>query len=328
MLGQTVEAKSPLSKWAMVWLLLGIVLGVGGAVTSNPHFLMAALLPIVMGVALWKGRAADVVVTLEEKGIALFGTQHTLNYDEITAIFIGNTLLDAGTSTVARGPITIMHKHGRFFLPEQMNVSVVELGQFLVSRVPEQPEKEVHPSLAEYAAEQLAKFGPEKVTCIHQRPKTQQANKKSGWATFGKGLLVCGICWLVVSIVLVTNEKVTESFAAWAGLGALAMVVGFSCWLLGRSRSSAAQVDTRKHGAACLVIGPAGLGLAQGDLQGKLRWDEITSIKNDAAKSFGGKGNQALHLSFAGGVIVILDIYDRSLMEVASLISKNQPGKA
>jgi len=58
-------------------------------------------------------------------------------------------------------------------------------------------------------------------------------------------------------------------------------------------------------------------------LQGKLRWEEIAGIKNGPARSFGGNNHPALHISFAGGTIMILDIYDRPLVEIASLINKN-----
>ncbi len=323
MLGQTIEAKSPLSKGTIFWLLLAVASGVAGLATGNYHFLMAAVMPLVTGITKWRGRAADVVVTLEENGIVLFGTQHKLHYEEIQAVLIGNELLEAGASTVAPGPITVVHDQGRFFLPAQMNVSSVELGRFFVSRVPDRPQKEVPSSLASYAEEQLAKFGPEKVACIHQRAVAHQAYKKSGWSTIGKGLLISGICWFVLSIVLLTNELVPEAFTAWTGLGAVSILLGFLFWLLGYSRTKNSQHDLSKHGPACVIIGPAGLGLAQGDLQGKLRWDEIKGIKNSPAKSFGGSGTPALHLSFSGGELILLDIYDRSLLDVASLISEN-----
>ncbi len=323
MLGQTVEAKSPLSKGAIYWLLLGVALAAAGFATGISHYWMAAALPLVTGIVFWRNQAADVVITLEEKGIVLYGTQHTLSYDEIKAVFVGTRLLSDETTITTPGPITIAHENGRFFLPEKMNVSAIELGQFLVSRIPPQPEKKMHASLVVYANEQLAKFGADKVKCIHQREAAYQAIERSALATFSKALLISGSLWFVAAMVAMSNNQVAESFATWLALGIMAIFLGFTLWLLRHSRSKVNQIDIKKHGPACLVIGPAGLGLAQAELQGKLRWEEIVGIKNGPSKSFGGDNNPALHVSFTGGNIMILDIYDRSLVEIASLINKN-----
>lgn len=126
-----------------------------------------------------------------------------------------------------------------------------------------------------------------------------------------------------MAIAFADDRNLPESFVTWLGIGVGAIVLGIAISLLRRVSAQAALVDTKRYGPACMVISPIGIGLAQGEMQGKLRWDEISGIKNGPNKSFGGSKHPALHVSFAGGVIKVLDIYDRSLVEIASLITSN-----
>jgi len=322
MLDQTIEAKAPISKGAIFWFLLAAVLGIAGIATGNPHFWMAGAMPLISGLVFLRSRHSDVIITLEEKGIVLFETQHILPYNEIQAVLLGRNPVKDDTTLAAPGPITIVHDHGRFFLPERMNVPVLELAKFLARRIPQKAEKEIHASLVNYTNEQLTQFGMGKVTLIHQREFAYQALSRPAIAPFGIALLICGILWLVLAMVVDSRGEATESFTAWLGFGVAGIALGTLLWFLSKSKSGNQKVNINTHGAACIVIGPSGMGLAQGELQGKLRWDEITGIKNGPAKSFGNR-DESLHISFAGGVIVLLDIYDRSLMEVASLIRNN-----
>jgi len=352
MLGQTIEAKSPLPIGAILWLTAAGAGGVAGLVSGNAHFLMAALLPLMLAVVLGWRHPKGVVVTLHETGIVTLDNQQAISYESMQAIAIGDKLLKAYPRTlmeassgresrhhktvlgravntkpdsIAPGPIAVLHAGGYLFLPEKMNVSSVELGKFLVGRLPQMPEKEVHPSLADYAQEQLAKFGPDKVVCIHQRDSSHQSQPKNNTSVFGLALLYSGIVWFVSSIVLMNgdNQKTVEAFSAWLGVAILSIILGFLFWLARRRKSDSKLIDPISNGRACIVLGPAGLGLAQGKLKGKLRWEEITGIKNGPEKKFGRAGQNALQLSIIGGEIAILDVYDRSLTDVASLITKN-----
>ncbi|MGI9430341.1 MAG: hypothetical protein ACR2NM_16890 [Bythopirellula sp.] len=322
MVGRTIEAKSPLPKGAVFGFVLAIVLGVAGAVTGNVHFLMAAILPLMTSIASWVRRHKDVVITLEENGIVLFGTHHVLPYAEIQAVLVGMKPVESGTTPAGSGPITIAHDHGRFFLPEKTNVSVAELASFLASRIPQKVRKNVHASLVDYTNEQVSKFGEDKVIQIHQREFAHQAISQSAISLFGAAFFLSGALWCVLAVVLEANDNTDESIVAWFGLGFVGVFVGGLMWLFAKAKSKTPTADTKKYGPACIVITPTGLGLAQGEMQGKLRWDEISQIKNGPAKSFGDRDG-GLHILFVGGAIVLLDIYDHSLVDIASLIRKN-----
>jgi hypothetical protein len=68
---------------------------------------------------------------------------------------------------------------------------------------------------------------------------------------------------------------------------------------------------TRRPGASSdgdggIVIAPVGIAVEQGDLLGKIRWEEITQIDRNQM-------SYALQLHFLGGVLTLGDSYHRSL---------------
>lgn len=322
MIGQTVEAKSGMPKATVACGVTALLFVTAALATSSAHFGMVALLPALIAFFAWRNRYQDVIVTFEERGISLFGTQHLLPYEEMHTIWAGSTLVTKESELIRAAPLTITHAKGRFFLPEKLNVPVADVAKFLVHRIPPQPDKPVHESLADHSAAQIEKFGADKVVHIHQRDSTQQAITRSNISVFGKALLLSGTLWLAAAIAATHRDNTDESFAPWFALGIGGIFLGPLFWFAGKSNAKKQSVDAEKHGPACIVLGPTGLGLAQGELQGKLRWEEITGVKNGRAKHFG-DNDEALHIHFAGGSIILLDIYDRPLMDIAGLIRKN-----
>ena len=78
-----------------------------------------------------------------------------------------------------------------------------------------------------------------------------------------------------------------------------------------------------KYGPACIVISPAGLAMDQGDLKGKLRWDEILNLKSDGSSRHSQADPRVLKLKLSGAELPILDLYDKPLSEIRTLIFKN-----
>lgn len=322
MLGQTVEAKSPTNVSTLAWFILGLVLIGAGVVSGNTHYGMAALLPILLAVFLWSSRPRSVVFTIEETGIVLFGTDHRLGYDQMSAVFVGDQLIQPGQPNLPQGAITVAHKDGRFFIPALMSVPADELGAFLANQIKRPDEQPLPSALAEYAAQQEEKFGKEKLTFIHQRPKHQDPIQVGSTSSVGKAFLLCGIIWFVSSAVISEASRSFDWTWAWIGIGIGSAFLGGTLWTMGKTRKKRIRMNS-SHGPAGLIIGPAGLGLAQGELQGKMRWDEISGIKNGPVGTFSSDRDGALRVSFVGGELAIYDIYDHSLTQIAGLISKN-----
>ena len=65
--------------------------------------------------------------------------------------------------------------------------------------------------------------------------------------------------------------------------------------------------------------------MVQGDMRGKLRWDEIRKISmKGQANSFQISGaNAGLHLIVEGSLIVVQNIYDAPLSEIESIIRRH-----
>lgn len=326
MIGQTIEARSLLPKGAFFWFFIATVLCVAGISTGNPHCAIGALFPALMGTALRLRCPSEVIFTLEKQGLVFIDSPKRIDYQAIKAVYLDGSPFHKLTKHKSKSRLCIVHDEGELLLPEQMNVSCHELGEFLVAQILPSPAKELHPTLAEYAKKQIAKFGADKVTYFSQRDHSPRPLSSTA-TVFGKVLVSCGTLWILISILSGMLDW-NEDYFAWLGAGILGILVGPLFWMLGRSNQQSVKIDINKHGPACMVISPTGIGLAQADLQGKLRWEEITEIKNSLGKSFRQNKTTGLHVHFAGGVIVIFDVYDQSLEEVMSLIEKNrrQPG--
>jgi hypothetical protein len=62
-----------------------------------------------------------------------------------------------------------------------------------------------------------------------------------------------------------------------------------------------------------LVVSPAGLALAQGDLKGELRWKELRKVK---LRERGTTGQRRIEMRVEGAQIDIMDLYDSPISEI------------
>ena len=323
MIGQTIEAKSPVSMQILVAVLLGGILVVVGFYSGLYHFWMAALLPFVLAVVWWVRRPSDISVTLEEAGIAQFYQSMTIPYDSIQAVLIRDQPILKDTVDIPAGPILVVHEKGKLLIPEKMNVDPIELVRFLIDRVPQREKQPVHVSLSDFAKEQENKFGADKVICIHQRRSSYAELQNHALVSFGISLLLCGFLWGGFAAAYGDHFNRDDSvLVVWLSLGFIGVFLGPILWLYGRSKSHRSKIDTDKYGPACIVISSAGMAMAQGELRGKLRWDEIREIKDGSSRGFNRTGGK-LRLVIEGGEIEILDVYETSLVDLASLITSN-----
>jgi hypothetical protein len=84
------------------------------------------------------------------------------------------------------------------------------------------------------------------------------------------------------------------------------------------------RIKVKSWRESSLVVSPSGIAMAQGDVHGVLRWDELQNVQlGEKTKHFevsdgSGYGGIALHVPAA--VIRIADVYDRPLPFIASVI--------
>ena len=318
-----MEAKAPLSRWGIVWIAVSTAAFVFGLVFLSFHWFMVGLAPLMLAIAVLRSRPSSEAIILEESRIVSLSGKDPIEYAAIRAITIGEVSLAKDTVEVPPGPIRILHDHGQLYLPEMMNVSHGELYRFLCDRLPLRPERQIIASLADHINEQASKFGPEMVTVIHQRDPRIKFHGKNKWRILAEATILTGLAWLVVMLAYPQFAPLPDSHTFWIGLGIFSLIFGGLFWLISGVPSSRKRKHLASHLRSCIVVSPAGLAMDQGDLKGKLRWEEITGFKSLSDGKIGGSHEGPLRVAVAGGEILILDIYEKSLTEIASLIMRN-----
>jgi hypothetical protein len=208
-------------------------------------------------------------------------------------------------------------------LPQKINIEASELIRFLLSKAPRQPSRPVHSLLMEYFAEQQSKFGSEKVHVIHARELMAAPGRRRlrRWVT--AAIAFTGIAWIALAVALGPMSRDAELYGAWIALGCVAVFLTVPVYFAMRSGDGTADSQVAKFPHACIVIGPAGLAMVQGEIQGAIRWDEITKVTTKISQWLRTSRTSGVQILVRGGEILVLDIYERSPAELERLIRGN-----
>jgi hypothetical protein len=258
---------------------------------------------------------------IENDGLQALGTPHKVRYGDITAITVGGMRLTGDVSQFPAAPMEIHHSEGRLVIPASMSVPPSDLARFLLSKTPHEPSRPVHALLAEYFAEQWAKFGPEKIHVIHARELLGASWRRRARRWLTLAILLTGITWIALAVALGPRAKDADLYGAWLAIGCAAVLAAFPIHLALKSSRADSQVAKFPH--ACIVIGPAGLAMVQGPIQGAIRWDEITKVTTRISQWLRASRTSGLQILVHGGEILVLDIYERSPAELERLIRGN-----
>jgi hypothetical protein len=163
----------------------------------------------------------------------------------------------------------------------------------------------MHPALVDYWTGQSRTFGDDRVWVCRARDLPQVMRNSTSV------LVVAGI---VAAFAIIALGSARHS-AVLAGLGGFFLVVVLlgSLVRLIVAQRAAAYTGLDNWRDSSLVIGPAGLGLAQGDLVGELRWVEVQGVRLRNSKA---ARDCVVELAVDGAQIRIADIYQSSLEEI------------
>lgn len=185
-------------------------------------------------------------------------------------------------------------------------------------------------SLEVFFREQTDVFGHEKVWCCEGRAQL-------GWVSAGgKDVALIGI-WLmsmsaIAGIGVTIGGAPDDRQAVITGFG-FVFCLGLTLIAIATSSHSRPQ---RKWGPKAdqhgIIVAPAGLAIAQGELRGQLRWEEILGVFYPARRPrvvlWYGEHTvcDSIEIKVAGATFTILDIYDRPLSVVHRHIEHNRRG--
>lgn len=225
MLGRTIEATAPISKWLWVWVAIALVLIAWAVAANNPHPAIAAILPAMVAVGLWFGRPRAMIVTVDQSGLIPLGATAEIAYASMTSINSGGTPCTGVLEELPEGPIEIHHGTEVLVLPSRMNVPTMEFIRFVHERLPPADERPIPAKLADYAAEQRAKFGIDKVEILRVRGVFKEHWHRRRNRSLALALLVTAMAWVVLSMAIGPFVEDADSYGLWLALGGFCAVI-------------------------------------------------------------------------------------------------------
>jgi hypothetical protein len=324
MIGTTIDARPPYPKGAVSFLIVATALIGLGLAMANVHLLIAAAMPLVLAFCLWQGQPAHVVLIVEHDGLRVFGNHEKIHFDDIVDVVVGGISQRTNPSRPPQQAIEVHHAQGCLVVPHRMSSAPAEFCRFLVAKLEPHPTREAPAALAAYASEQITKFGPQKVHVIHARRHIAEIWRKRRTRWVWTGIFLGAVSWMAAGVAGTFARPEQDDFAAWVGFGAIIAIVSGLAYLvtrLGAAKNSQRQLH--RHPNACIVIGPTGLAMSQGELQGAMPWHEVKKASSSVSQFFRTSRMNGVQIQIRGGEIVAFDIYERTPGELAQLIRSN-----
>jgi hypothetical protein len=312
--GHTIDARPPRTIGAGV---LGVIAAAMLAVavgTSNVHWAMGAVAPLVLALVFWFRRPRRVQMLVDARGLFLLHGGGFIPYESVSEITVNGGAWSPQAAPSLRSALVVHHHNDeRLTIPSMMNVSAAEFHEHLKAKMPAPPERPCPPALADYVAEKSAKFGREKVEVVHARRRFYTSAQWRNLRAVLLGIILTSAAWFVFAALGQAWLGRRDDLEMWMVAAFVGLIAAFPFWILASLRATASSKTRKAASGACVVLTPAGMAMVQGDLQGALRWDEITKVAHVP-------GGSVLGLLVRGGKLDVLDVYDRSLDEIAMRI--------
>ncbi|HEY7422643.1 MAG TPA: hypothetical protein VH682_00150 [Gemmataceae bacterium] len=310
MIGQTIEFRPSLPLGAILWLLLAVLLDVLAAVQGNVHLAVGSLFPWLFALFLWRTRTRPFTARFTETTLEVDEPPVEVPYANLQGLLAPRRPANPFKAGPRSYRIQVIHTDGVLRIPARLNVPSDEVFSFLYRQFSPSGSRDVPATLVDFLRRKEREFGREHTWTYQARAHRGQTKSHPRLMAFFLALLVAGGGWLAWGIV--------RGQGGWIAGGIFGLVWGglfsFLFWLSGRQ----SLAGVRKGRQAGLVIAPDGLALAQGDMVGQLRWDEVRDVKlGKSAASFqftmSAQSLRGIVIKVEGAAIVIVDVYDRPL---------------
>lgn len=305
MIGKTIESQPGSVVGSIGWLVLAVGITALGLLVGQvgPHALLAAL-PFWLLSFLWVWtRESRFLATFTPTALEVEEPACRVSYDEMQALLARQRPASPFQTGPPHYPVQIVFADGVIRIPPKLNVASDEVYSFLYTRFTSHGSQTIHPDLAEYLRRKEKKYGGERVWSYRARRYRGQGGRAAKARTFFLALFLSGLVWILAGVTL--------HYEGWT-FGGIASAIVAGLFLLYYRFNARLHPVARKLQQASLVITPDGIALAQADLKGQLRWDEVRDVKYQHGKD--------LVLKVEGALIPVADIYDRPLPLINQLI--------
>lgn len=278
-----------------------------------PHAMAAA--PIgAFGLVRWLRREQTITLELTSQGIVLDDSLDLIPYESIRSIQERQPVDSNG-----QFPIEINYRNSQIIVPSSIDHPSSELMMALTARIPEPTAGYVNPSLQTYLEDQLSTFGSDRVYCFSPRERATPAPQKPFTRAISTILFITSLAWgcsAFYSDIWIIPAVIMGVFA---GL----------FFLISMAKHDTVAIQAPNWKESTLLVTPAGIALMQGKLKGKLRWDEVVSLKLAETPKFSiTPVTPGLTVLVAGSQIVILDIYNKPLSHIHRIMKGYLDGES
>ncbi len=305
MIGRQIESNPGTPRFPIFLGLCCAALVSVSVVSLNPGFAIFCIPLATVASALMMARERPFSMQLNATDLMVGDS-----FESIPLASFKSVTAEKSTSGNGQFPIFVTHAGGLLTIPASINDSSTAVYEFLCNNFESNVTANIPLALKDYADEQFATFGDEKVYCFSARETIAPRPHRPRLRAFSLGMVVGGVLWLLAGIV--TPE--------WFAGGVVVVVFGFLFFLLTFAQPATGTQHIKNWRNSFLIVSPAGIGLVQGPLKGKLRWDELRRVKlNEKVKSFrlsAASAQKGILLDVTGSQIVIADIYNEPLFNV------------
>jgi hypothetical protein len=279
--------------------------------TMQPAFALSAVWPVcyVFVSFLRRGPTQDLVFQQDRVLFDFSGRE--VPYASIQGLKLNGEVEPPSAAFTKAGTLELISSDG--FVFAGASVDAGKAYEFLVEQIPAGRTRRLSARMTKHLEDQLARFDHDLVYSFAARAII--GSPRSNLLRAGLTMLLA----VVALFPLVLPYPVAAMVGAWYLIGGVFFsLIGFF------DRS----VRTRPPGmktwiASSLVVSPMGIAVEQGELIGKMRWDEILKLEcGTPRRSFqlsrGSK--QSINVTIKGASFMIHDLYDRPLAVICDLM--------
>jgi len=301
MIGTRLQDCRPFPTAAALLLMTAVLCSTATVISHVPGWAIFSILPASIGAVLLIMRPRRVCAELTTAGLYLPNKRENIAYEQITRLWCAH-LGPLGFPAA----IYVTHLNGITRIPLNDRSQMLEVHAFIESKIPRHHLSNVNQSLQGYWQLHALTFGRDRAWAHNAKPNLADRSRRRSICV----ILPCHAtawAWMIIGVSTKSN-----GLAGCGGLLFLITAVAFLVWYLCRQLSMP-QIGIRKWRDSSVVVSPAGLALAQGDLTGELLWDEIRSLR---LKDGSFPRNRRIELDVDGAQVQVRDIYNTPLAEI------------
>jgi hypothetical protein len=308
---QTIQSRPRFPLGALLFCLLALALDAPAVVERNVNFAVGSAFPWLAAVLFWLKRGRRVSFRLTPTALEVEEPPQSIPYEGLEGLLAPGRPPNPFKVGPRSYTIQVLHRDGAFRIPARLTVPSDEVFGFLFRQFSPGGSRDVHPSLADFVRRKERDFGPGRVWTYRARTHLGRGPERPRLAAFSLALLLTAVIWLPWGIA--TRDE------GWIGGGSLILVFCglFAVLAWSTTRRPTGLVRIKHWQKSSLVIAPDGLALVQGDMSGRLAWDEVLDVKVRTRpalfQTYGSTNMPGIVLKVEGAEVVIADLYDRPL---------------